>query len=148
MKSYAKSFLETNEDAARNRSWVLVDAADKVVGRVASEIASVLRGKTNVRYTPHIDTGDFVVVVNADKVRFTGGKDEKKIYYKHTGFVGNMKRNVARDVLKKKPEEVIVHAVQGMLPKTALGRQQLTKLKVYAGAEHPHKAQQPKPLKQ
>ena len=148
MKSCSKSFLETVEDAGRNRSWVLVDATDKVVGRIASEVASVLRGKRNVRYTPYVDTGDFVVVVNAEKIRFTRGKEEKKVYRKHTGFVGNMKTYVARDLLKTKPEEVIIHAVQGMLPKTALGRQQLTKLKVYTGSEHPHSAQQPKPMKQ
>ncbi len=141
-----KTFVETVENADKNRQWFVVDAADKIVGRVASEVASVLRGKRNVRYTANVDTGDFVVVVNVDKIRFTRNKPATKKYYKHTGFIGNMKVTTAGEMLAKKPEELFTLAVKGMLPKSALGHRQITKLKVYKGPEHPHKAQQPKPL--
>jgi large subunit ribosomal protein L13 len=141
------TYFESVENARKNQKWFVVDAADKVVGRLASEVASVLRGKRNPKYTPHVDTGDFVVVINADKIRFTGSKPEKKVYFKHTGFVGGIKEKVAGKLLQTAPEEVIEHAVRGMLPKSALGRQQLTKLKIYRGAEHPHAAQQPQELK-
>ena len=138
------TFFQTVEKAQSTRNWVLVDAADKVVGRLASEVAGLLRGKHKAEYTPHVDTGDFVVVINAAKVKFTGGKDGKKIYYKHTEFVGGMKTKTAGQMLASKPEDVIKLAVSGMLPKSALGKQQISKLKIYATAEHPHKAQQPK----
>ena len=137
------TFFQTVEKAQSTRNWVLVDAADKVVGRLASEVAGLLRGKHKAEYTPHVDTGDFVVVINAAKVKFTGGKDGKKIYYKHTEFVGGMKTKTAGQMLASKPEDVIKLAVSGMLPKSALGKQQISKLKIYA-TEHPHKAQQPK----
>lgn len=136
-----KTFFETREDSIANRKWVLIDASDKVVGRLATEIARVLRGKDNPRYTPHNDSGDYVVVVNAEKVRFTGNKGETKRYFRHTGYVGGIKEDVAGDLLQKKPEEVIRLAVQGMLPKNPLGRSAIKKLKIYRGAEHPHAAQ-------
>ena len=141
-----KTFIETVENARANRKWVVVDAADKVVGRLASEVAGILRGKRNPKYMPNVDTGDFVVVINADKIRFTRGKETKKIYFKHTGFPGGVKETVAGDLLKTKPEEVITHAVREMLPKNPLGRDQLSKLKIYSGGEHPHQAQRPEPL--
>ncbi len=138
-----KTLFESVENARANQKWVLVDAANQVVGRLASEVASILRGKRNPRYTPHVDTGDFVVVINADKIKFTGNKENTKVYIKHTGYVGGIKRTVAGKLLASKPEDVIKSAVQGMLPKNPLGRQQLSKLKVYTGAEHPHTAQAP-----
>jgi large subunit ribosomal protein L13 len=128
------------------RRWYVLDAQDVVLGRAATRIASVLRGKHRVEYTPHADTGDFVVVVNADRVRLTGNKDQKKIYHHHTGWVGNLVSRTAQTVRERKPERLIEDAVQGMLPKNTLGRQMLRKLKVYAGSEHPHSAQQPEPL--
>jgi large subunit ribosomal protein L13 len=138
------TFFQTVEKAQSTRNWVLVDAADKVVGRLASEVAGLLRGKHKAEYTPHVDTGDFVVIINAAKIKFTGGKDGKKIYYKHTEYVGGMKKRTAGQMLATKPEEVIKLAVAGMLPKSALGKQQISKLKIYPSAEHPHQAQQPK----
>ncbi len=126
--------------------WYVVDAQGKVLGRLASRIAMVLRGKTKPTFTPHIDTGDFVVVVNAGQVQLTGRKLDNKFYYRHSGYPGGLKEISARHLLQKKPEEVLRHAVRGMLPKNSLGRHLLTKLKVYAGGEHPHQAQQPVPL--
>ena len=128
------------------KRWYLVDATGKRVGRLASEIARILRGKNKPIYTPHVDTGDFVVVVNAEKVVFTGGKWEKKIYYHHTGYPGGIKSIKAKDLLKKKPEEILRKAVKGMLPKNPLGRKMLKKLKVFAGPEHIHEAQRPQPI--
>jgi len=128
------------------RQWYVVDAQGKVLGRLASRIAMVLRGKTKPTFTPHIDTGDFVVVVNAEQVQLTGRKLDNKFYYRHSGYPGGLKEISARHLLQKKPEEVLRHAVRGMLPKNSLGRHLLTKLKVYAGGEHPHQAQQPVPL--
>ncbi|HEX9884572.1 MAG TPA: 50S ribosomal protein L13 [Desulfobaccales bacterium] len=128
------------------RQWYVVDAQGKVLGRLASRIAMVLRGKTKPTFTPHIDTGDFVVVVNAGQVQLTGRKLDNKFYYRHSGYPGGLKEISARHLLQKKPEEVLRHAVRGMLPKNSLGRHLLTKLKVYAGGEHPHQAQQPVPL--
>ena len=128
------------------RKWYVVDAAGKVLGRVASEIARRLRGKHKPNYSTFMDVGDFIVVVNADKVRLTGKKWDDKIYYRHTGYMGGLKQMTAREMLEKKPEELIRKAVRGMLPKNTLGRAQLKKLKVYAGGEHPHEAQQPEPL--
>ncbi len=139
-----KTHLETSQDANNNRQWVLIDATGKTVGRLASQIASILRGKTNTRYTPHCDTGHFVVVVNAKDVRFSGKKAEDKKYFYHTGFIGGIKTLSAGELLADNPEKVLTFAVQGMLPKNALGKQQLRKLKIYPGPEHPHGAQQPK----
>jgi large subunit ribosomal protein L13 len=128
------------------RQWYVVDAQGKVLGRLASRIAMVLRGKTKPTFTPHLDTGDFVVVVNAAQVHLTGRKLDNKFYYRHSGYMGGLKETSARQLLAKKPEEVLRHAVRGMLPKNSLGRHLLKKLKVYAGGEHPHQAQQPAPL--
>ena len=128
------------------RAWYVVDAQDKVLGRLASRIAMVLRGKTKPTFTPHIDTGDFVVVVNAAQVQLTGRKLDNKFYYRHSGFPGGIKEISARKLLQKKPEEILRHAVRGMLPKNSLGRQLLKKLKIYAGGEHPHEAQSPAPF--
>jgi large subunit ribosomal protein L13 len=128
------------------RQWYVVDAQGKVLGRLASRIAMVLRGKTKPTFTPHLDTGDFVVVVNAAQVQLTGRKLDNKFYYRHSGYMGGLKETSARQLLAKKPEEVLRHAVRGMLPKNSLGRHLLKKLKVYAGGEHPHQAQQPAPL--
>lgn len=125
------------------RKWVLIDAEGRVLGRLATEVASVLRGKNKPIFTPHIDTGDFVVVVNAAKVRLTGKKWTEKMYHHHSGYIGGLKSHSAKELLEKKPEELIRHAVRGMLPKNRLGRQILKKLRVYAGQEHPHEAQEP-----
>ena len=128
------------------RTWYLVDAKDKVLGRLATEIAKVLRGKDKAIFSPHVDTGDFVVVVNAEKVKLTGDKLKGKIYYHHSGYPGGIKRIIAEKLLAQKPEEVLRHAVRGMLPKNRLGRKIFKKLKVYAGPEHPHEAQRPEQL--
>jgi large subunit ribosomal protein L13 len=128
------------------RIWYLVDASGKTLGRLATEIARRLRGKHKSEYTPHVDTGDFVIVVNAGSIRVTGKKYDNKIYYSHSGFPGGLKEITFGKLLKKKPERIIEHAVRGMLPKNSLGRAMYRKLKVYAGAEHPHIAQQPRPL--
>ena len=129
-----------------NRKWYLVDATDRTLGRLASQVASRLRGKHQPSFTPHADTGDFIVVVNAEKVKLTGRKWEQKTYYRYSGYIGGLKGIVAHKQLSKKPEEIIRHAVRGMLPKNSLGRRQLKKLKIYAGPEHPHQAQQPEVL--
>jgi len=133
-------------DADKSRAWFVVDATDKPLGRLASEIARVLRGKHKPSFTPHIDTGDFVIVVNASKVKLTGNKLDKKFYYHHSGIPGGFKAEAYRSLLERKPEWPIEKAVKGMLPKNVLGRQMFTKLKVYATPDHPHAAQQPKPL--
>ena len=127
-------------------AWHVVDAENQVVGRLASQVAAILRGKHKPTYTPHVDTGDFVVVINADKARFTGNKETDKVYFRHTGYPGGVKTTTPRETRTKKPTFIIENAVKGMLPKTKLGRQMIKKLKVYAGAEHPHEAQQPEPL--
>jgi large subunit ribosomal protein L13 len=126
------------------RDWVVMDAADQVLGRLATEAARILRGKHKPEYTPHLDTGDFVVIVNAERVKLTGAKLDQKVYYRHSGRPGSLKSETARERLDKYPERVIQAAVWGMLPKNRLGRKLLRKLKVYAGPEHPHEAQQPK----
>ncbi|BBA71301.1 50S ribosomal protein L13 [Geobacter sulfurreducens] len=128
------------------RDWYLVDADNKVLGRMATEIANILRGKKKPIYTPSVDTGDFVVVVNAEKLQLTGNKLADKMYYHHTGFPGGIKSISAGKLIEKKPEDLIRKAVKGMLPKNKLARHMLKKLKVYAGPEHPHEAQQPKTL--
>ncbi len=125
------------------RSWHVVDANGKTLGRLATAVATVLKGKNKPIYTKHVDTGDFVIVVNAEKVHLTGKKLEQKVYYSHSGFPGGLKSITAGTLLKSKPEDVIKKAVEGMLPKTRLGKQMLSKLKVYAGEQHPHAAQQP-----
>ncbi len=129
-----------------NREWFLIDAEGKTLGRMATEIARRLRGKHKPEFTPHVDTGDYIVVVNADKVAVTGNKLNDKIYHHHTGYIGNLKSISLKDLLAKHPERVIEKAVKGMLPKNSLGRQMYRKLKVYAGSEHPHAAQEPKEL--
>ncbi|HDH02052.1 MAG TPA: 50S ribosomal protein L13 [Nitrospirae bacterium] len=128
------------------RKWYLVDASDKVLGRLATRIATYLRGKHKTQFTPNVDTGDFIVVVNAEKVKLTGKKLDDKIYYHHTGYPGGIKAETARKRLQRKPESVIMDAVWGMLPKNRLGRAMLKKLKVYRGDEHPHKSQQPETI--
>jgi len=129
------------------RDWYVVDAQGKTLGRLATEIADTLRGKNKPQYTPHVDTGDFVVVVNAEKVAVTGKKLDDKVYYRHSGYPGGIRGRTLREELERRPTEVIRKAVKGMLPRNRLGRAQLTKLKVYAGPEHPHDAQAPTPLK-
>ncbi|OEF96451.1 50S ribosomal protein L13 [Vulcanibacillus modesticaldus] len=125
------------------RKWYIIDAEGKTLGRLASEAASILRGKHKPQYTPHVDTGDFVIIINADKVHLTGKKLAQKKYYRHSGYPGGLKVTTAGDMLKNKPERMIELAVKGMLPKNTLGRKQGMKLKVYAGSEHPHAAQKP-----
>lgn len=129
-----------------NHAWYVVDAQGKTLGRLATEVARRLRGKHKAEYTPHVDTGDYIVVVNAEKVRVTGNKADGKIYYSHTGFPGGIKGISFADRQKKQPEKIIEDAVKGMLPKNPLGRAMYKKLKVYAGSEHPHSAQQPQTL--
>ena len=128
------------------REWLVVDAEGKTLGRLSTEIARRLKGKHKPEFTPHVDTGDYVVVINAAKVRVTGRKLTDKIYHHHTGYIGNLKSTTLESLLAKRPERVIQHSVKGMMPKNSLGRGMLKKLKVYAGPEHPHAAQQPRPL--
>ena len=128
------------------RDWYLVDADGLTLGRLATLIADTLRGKRKPAYTPHVDTGDFVIVVNAEKIAVTGNKRSDKMYYRHSGYPGGLKSRSLADMLERRPEEVIRLAVKGMLPRNRLARKQLTKLKVYAGPEHPHAAQQPRPM--
>jgi len=128
------------------QDWFLADANEKILGRFASEVAAILRGKRKPIFTPHVDTGDFVVVVNAEKIKLTGKKLKDKIYYRHTGYPGGIKEITAEKLLEKKPEDLIIKAVRGMLPKNRLGRKMIKKLKVYAGPEHPHDAQNLKTL--
>ena len=135
------TFSAKKEDI--KRTWHIVDANGKTLGRLATVIASVLKGKNKPIYTTHVDTGDFVIVVNADKVHLTGKKLENKMYYSHSGFPGGLKTVSAGTLMRTKPEEVLLMAVEGMLPKTRLGKQMFSKLKVYAGDKHPHEAQQP-----
>jgi len=129
-----------------DRKWYVIDAENQVVGRLASQVAAILRGKHKPTYTPHVDTGDFVVVINADKVRFTGNKETEKEYFRHTGYPGGVKITTPKFLRDRKPTFMVENAVKGMLPKGPLGRQMLRKLKVYAGSEHPHSAQQPQVL--
>jgi len=138
------TFQARKEEVARQ--WVLLDATDMVLGRLAVQVASILRGKTKPEFTPHTDVGDFVVIINADKVKVTGNKIEKKTYYHHSGYMGGIKSATMKEILGKKPEDVIKHAVKGMLPKNSLGRAMFKKLKVYTGANHPHEAQMPQLL--
>ena len=139
-----KTFMAS--PATTDRKWYVVDATDMTLGRLASEVAKVLRGKNKAIFTPHIDTGDYVIVINAEKIKVTGKKLDQKIYYHHSDYVGGMKETTLREKLAKKPEQVIELAVKGMLPKGPLGRQMYTKLFVYAGPEHKHAAQKPEAL--
>ena len=139
-----KTFIPKAADI--DRKWYVVDADGMVLGRLASQVANILRGKNKPIYTPNMDTGDYVIIVNASKAVLTGKKLDQKIYYHHSGFVGGMKETTLREMLQKKPEQVVELAVKGMLPKGPLGRQMYTKLHVYAGAEHPHAAQKPEVL--
>ena len=136
-----KTYIPKSEEIERN--WRLVDADGKVLGRIATEIADILRGKNKPVFTPHLDTGDFVVVVNAEKIKLTGNKMADKVYYHHTGFPGGIKGITAEKLLEREPEKLISEAVKGMLPKNKLRKQFMGKLKVYAGSKHPHEAQQP-----
>lgn len=140
MKSYVAKPLEVE------RKWYVVDAEGKTLGRLASEVAKILRGKHKAIYTPHVDTGDFVIVINAEKVKVTGKKVDQKMYRWHTGYVGNMKERTYREMNQRQPEKIIELAVKGMLPHNSLGRQMYRKLNVYAGPEHKHAAQQPEVL--
>ena len=139
-----KSFMAS--PSTIERKWYVVDATGHTLGRLASEIASILRGKNKPTFTPHIDTGDYVIVVNADKIEGTGKKLDQKVYYNHSDYVGGMKETTLREKMAKKPEDVIYLAVKGMLPKGPLGREMITKLHVYAGADHKHQAQKPEVL--
>ena len=140
MKTYAVKASEIE------RTWWVVDATDQTLGRLATRIATLLEGKHKPIYSPHLDTGDHVVVVNAGKIRVTGDKLAQKTYYRHSGYPGGIKSRTLAEMLERKPEEVIRKAVKGMLPRNRLARQQLTKLKVYAGPDHPHEAQKPQPM--
>jgi large subunit ribosomal protein L13 len=140
MKTFVAKEHETE------RKWYLVDAQNKVLGRLASEIATRLRGKHKPIFTPHADTGDFIVVINAEKVALTGSKWDKKVYYRHSGYLGGLKQIIAKKLVEKKPGDLLRIAVKGMLPRTSLGRRQLTKLKIYSGSSHPHEAQTPEKL--
>jgi large subunit ribosomal protein L13 len=139
-----KTFVAT--PATRERDWLVVDATGKTLGRLATQIADTLRGKRKPEFTPHCDVGDFVVVINAEKVAVTGNKREQKRYYRHSGYPGGLRSRSFEEMIQRRPEEVLRLAVKGMLPRTRLGRAQLKKLKIYAGPEHPHQAQQPKSM--
>ena len=139
-----KTFVAKEQEI--EKKWYLVDAENRILGRLATEIAARLRGKHKPIFTPHADTGDFIVVINADKIALKGAKLDKKIYYRHSGYMGGLKEISARRLLEKKPEEVLRLAVKGMLPKNSLGRRQLKKLKICAGPDHPHQAQEPEKL--
>jgi large subunit ribosomal protein L13 len=139
-----KTYVANSTTAERN--WLVVDANGQTLGRLATQLADALRGKRKPEYTPHVDTGDFVIVINAEKISVTGNKRAEKRYYRHSGYPGGLKSRTLEEMLERRPEEVIRLAVKGMLPRNRLARKQLTKLKVYAGTEHPHAAQQPQPL--
>jgi len=140
MKTYVANPL------TRERNWLIVDADGQTLGRLSTQIADALRGKRKPEYTPHVDTGDFVVVINCEKIVVTGSKRTQKRYYRHSGYPGGLRSRTFDEMIERRPEEVIRHAVKGMLPRNRLARKQLTKLKVYAGPEHPHQAQMPKPM--
>ena len=133
------------------REWLLIDAAEgknggMILGRLAAQVAAILRGKHKPTFTPHVDTGDFVVIINADKVRLSGNKEEEKVWYRYTGYIGGLKKETWKEAMQKHPERIVERAVKGMLPHSSLGRKQFTKLKVYAGPEHPHQAQNPRKI--
>src|ERR671911_2929458 len=139
-----KTYVANSTD--RERNWYVVDAAGHNLGRLSTQIADALRGKRKPTYTPHVDTGDFVVVINAEKISVTGNKRADKKYYRHSGYPGGIKERSLEEMLARRPEEVIRHSVKGMLPRNRLARKQITKLKVYAGPDHPHAAQKPTPM--
>ncbi|MDX8150895.1 50S ribosomal protein L13 [Patulibacter brassicae] len=139
-----KTYVANSE--TRERAWYVVDATNQTLGRLSTQISEVLRGKRKPEYTPHVDTGDFVIVVNAEKIAVTGNKRTDKLYHRHSGYPGGLSTRTFEEQLEKRPEEIIRIAVKGMLPKNRLARKQLTKLKVYAGPDHPHVAQKPQPL--
>ena len=139
-----KTYVATPATAQRN--WYVVDASGRTLGRLATQVADALRGKRKPEYTPHVDTGDFVIVVNAEKIAVTGDKLAQKRYYRHSGYPGGLRSRTLREMLDRRPEEVVRKAVRGMMPRNRLGRKQLTKLKVYAGPDHPHAAQRPEPM--
>ncbi len=139
-----KTYVANAND--RERNWLVVDATGQTLGRLATQIADALRGKRKPTYTPHVDTGDFVVVINAEKIAVTGNKRSDKKYYRHSGYPGGLKTRTLGDMLERRPEEVLRLAVKGMLPRNRLARKQITKLKIYAGPEHPHVAQKPQPM--
>src|SRR3954469_20845401 len=139
-----KTYVAT--PATRERNWLVVDATGKTLGRLATQLADALRGKRKPEYTPHCDVGDFVIVVNAEKVSVTGNKRQEKRYYRHSGYPGGLRSRTFEEMIARRPEEVLRLAVKGMLPRNRLGRQQLRKLKIYAGPDHPHQAQQPAPM--
>ena len=139
-----KTYVAT--PSTRERNWLVVDASGRTLGRLATQIADALRGKRKPDYTPHCDVGDFVIVVNAEKIAVTGKKLEEKLYYRHSGYPGGLRTRTLAEMLDRRPEEVIRKAVKGMMPRNRLARVQITKLKVYAGPEHPHVAQKPEPL--
>jgi large subunit ribosomal protein L13 len=139
-----KTYVATPE--SRERNWLVVDATGKTLGRLATQIADILRGKRKPEYTPHVDVGDFVIVVNAERISVTGNKRKEKRYYRHSGYPGGLRSRTLEEMLARRPEEVIRLAVKGMLPRNRLARAQLRKLKVYAGPDHPHAAQKPEPL--
>jgi len=144
MEEYVKTYYAKPGEI--DREWLLVDATDLVLGRLATQVAMILRGKTKPTYTPNVDTGDFVVIINAEKIRVTGNKAEQKAYYSYSGYPGGLKETSFRIMMEKHPERVIEKAVRGMLPKGTLGRQMGKKLHVYAGPDHPHQAQDPRPI--
>jgi large subunit ribosomal protein L13 len=139
-----KTYVAT--PTTRERNWLVIDATGKTLGRLATQIADALRGKRKPDYTPHVDVGDFVIVVNAEKISVSGNKREEKRYYRHSGYPGGLRSRTLEEMLARRPEEVIRRAVKGMLPRNRLGRAQLRKLKVYAGPDHPHAAQKPEPM--
>ena len=141
-----KTNFLSKEDAEKSRKWMVVDATGVSIGRLASQVASILRGKHKPTFTPHVDAGDFVVVLNAANVQLTGNKKEDKTYYSYSGYIGGLKEVSAGKMLEKQPEKAVIRAVKGMLPRGPLGRKMLLKLKVYSGSEHPHSAQQPERL--
>ena len=141
------TYITKPADALANRKWFVIDAEGMVLGRLASQVAHILRGKHKPIYTPHTDTGDHVIIINAEKVTLTGKKLDQKIYYHHSGYAGGLKKTLYRDLMQKKPEFAVRHAIVGMLPKGPLGRKMATKLRVYAGTEHGHQAQKPEALK-
>lgn len=141
-----KKYTYSAKNADNNNKWLIVDAKDAILGRLASTVASYLRGKRNPLYTPHADTGDSVIVINAEKIVLTGRKLEQKTYYRHSGYTGGISSITAKKLLQKKPEDILRFAVKGMLPKNSLGRKLIKKLHVYAGDSHPHSAQQPEAL--
>ncbi|KNX36430.1 50S ribosomal protein L13 [Luteipulveratus halotolerans] len=141
-----RTFTPKPAEVQKDRVWHVIDATDVVLGRLASQVAILLRGKHKTTFAPHTDTGDFVIIINADKVALTGAKLEKKIAYRHSGFPGGLKSTSYTELMAKDPAKAVEKAVRGMIPHNSLGRQQMSKLKVYAGAEHPHGAQQPQPF--